>query len=872
MRGQFCPCNSKPPDLTILQVLEDKSVGFKRHEAAAGPFASMDTTMLTGLNIRMFSAIKKAQQQQQQQQHQGHPQIAAVDKTARKYEPVEEKITLAGCVDMLLWHIWRCVDMYDQGPKLAVHGKVEYLLCYACAGLQFQMCAMRLGTPGAFRPQNSGELKKSIRCILHALKVLHQAGYAHTDLRWESIVVQHAEQWVLIDLEFACVVNTVPFTPVGHTRKMRPELYTQPWSTSCDFMLFGDLIEACHVVKFTSCKHMAACLEAQHPCGSKLFDPRSPQPVRDTTLLGSKRGRCSQQADLPGSKPQKICVWQGSPTLPGCSTIDFDSRQFVASNTKLASNASDHQAPQTGMASQTAPSVGMERSLSEVSSLRAAATAAVAECTGGLGVVGASALSKQPKPSAGSDDTHSVSRSGRSETGLQSGQSLGSVTRNTQKLSIQGEQSTADEPIHDLSGHHQTAGYALDALQACPPHGAKAICGRRPKMEDAYTAIPFLLEVPVPADQFCTLHQRIAEALSAVSSPAAQDKIRESFAKSQNETAAKLGTTPGIHPSVQQHLSGSFSDAKLQPLADPKPLKEGKLEEADSDDDSAVNEVLQEERRASQDAPERKGARSVPQTDKPTQAQQDDSDAPCSADAFQSALTNAFTKADEEFGKADNAALVGTTAVVALVGSRQLYVANCGDSRAVLSRGDVAIPLTDDHKAAREDETARVEAAGGQILFWNGVRVMGVLAVSRAIGDHCLRPFVIAQPEITILARKPDDELLLLASDGLWDVLTNQEACSLAKRCLRRARQRGATRQSAARIAATVLTRAAVDRGSRDNVTVVVVDLMSGPESEDLSRQPSSLVEGFENFDDNGSDGGFPGKSPRISETSESAA
>jgi len=392
----------------------------------------------------------------------------------------------------------------------------------------------------------------------------------------------------------------------------------------------------------------------------------------------------------------------------------------------------------------------------EVSSLRAAATAAVAECTGGLGIVGASALSKQPKPSAGSDDTHSVSQSGRSESGLQSGQSLGSVTRNTQKLSIQGEQSTANEPTHDLSGHHQTAGYALDALQACPPHGAKAICGRRPKMEDAYTAIPFLLEVPVPADQFCvselippriathvktassasehdaseaqtgteaaaaglqsssplasthhaqymetlhffgvfdghggaeaalhcaqTLHQRIAEALSAVSSPAAQDKIRESFAKGQKETAAKLGTTPAIHQSVQQHLSGSFSDAKLQPLADPKPLKEGKSEEADSDDDSAVNEVLQEERRASHDLPQTKGVQSVPQTNVPSQTQQDDSDAPCSADAFQSALTNAFTKADEEFGKADNAALVGTTAVVALVGSRQLYVANCGRS------------------------------------------------------------------------------------------------------------------------------------------------------------------------------------------------
>ena len=43
---------------------------------------------------------------------------------------------------------------------------------------------------------------------------------------------------------------------------------------------------------------------------------------------------------------------------------------------------------------------------------------------------------------------------------------------------------------------------------------------------------------------------------------------------------------------------------------------------------------------------------------------------------------------------------------------------------------------------------ARVEAAGGQILFWNGVRVMGLLAVSRAIGDHSLRPYVIAEPEV----------------------------------------------------------------------------------------------------------------------------
>jgi serine/threonine protein phosphatase PrpC len=201
---------------------------------------------------------------------------------------------------------------------------------------------------------------------------------------------------------------------------------------------------------------------------------------------------------------------------------------------------------------------------------------------------------------------------------------------------------------------------------------------------------------------------------------------------------------------------------------------------------------------------------------------------PCTTETVEAALTKAFHLTDEEFGEMggyEHLALVGTTAVVALVGGRMIYVANCGDSRAVLCRDGQAIALTDDHKAAREDETARVEAAGGQILFWNGVRVMGLLAVSRAIGDHSLRPYVIAEPEVTIVNRHPDDEVLIMASDGLWDVMSNQEACNLAKKCLLRARQRGSTRHSAAKVAATVLTRAAVDRGSRDNVTVVIVDL-----------------------------------------------
>jgi hypothetical protein len=74
---------------------------------------------------------------------------------------------------------------------------------------------------------------------------------------------------------------------------------------------------------------------------------------------------------------------------------------------------------------------------------------------------------------------------------------------------------------------------------------------------------------------------------------------------------------------------------------------------------------------------------------------------PFSSEKFESALTDAFNRTDEEFGKADNAALVGTTAVVALVGSRQLYVANCGKNLPASSVIVTAHPLAPTHGIAR---------------------------------------------------------------------------------------------------------------------------------------------------------------------------
>lgn len=78
---------------------------------------------------------------------------------------------------------------------------------------------------------------------------------------------------------------------------------------------------------------------------------------------------------------------------------------------------------------------------------------------------------------------------------------------------------------------------------------------------------------------------------------------------------------------------------------------------------------------------------------------------------------------------------VGSTAVVAVVSPDKIIVSNCGDSRAVLCRNGVAIPLSTDHKPDRPDELNRIREAGGRVIFWDGPRVLGVLAMSRAIGN-----------------------------------------------------------------------------------------------------------------------------------------
>ncbi|KAI3762512.1 hypothetical protein L1987_52942 [Smallanthus sonchifolius] len=99
-------------------------------------------------------------------------------------------------------------------------------------------------------------------------------------------------------------------------------------------------------------------------------------------------------------------------------------------------------------------------------------------------------------------------------------------------------------------------------------------------------------------------------------------------------------------------------------------------------------------------------------------------------------MVDSFVKMDEEVNEADVVGSMGSTAVVAVVSDDEIVVANCGDSRAVLSRGGAVVPLSNDHKPDRPDELERIEDSGGRVVNWNGQRVLGILSTSRSIARN----------------------------------------------------------------------------------------------------------------------------------------
>jgi protein phosphatase 2C len=166
----------------------------------------------------------------------------------------------------------------------------------------------------------------------------------------------------------------------------------------------------------------------------------------------------------------------------------------------------------------------------------------------------------------------------------------------------------------------------------------------------------------------------------------------------------------------------------------------------------------------------------------------------------------------------------GSTAIVVLIHNKILYVANCGDSRCVLlSAGGHAQDMSVDHKPNSASEKQRVEALGGRIIYYGTWRVEGILAVTRSIGDRRLKRYVSSRPDIVTRKLRPGDDFLILASDGVWDVLSSQASCDLVLKG-----QNSQSNQSInVKDASTRITNQAYNLHSMDNITSMVVDLRS---------------------------------------------
>eukprot|EP00186_Timspurckia_oligopyrenoides_P002573 CAMPEP_0182448016 /NCGR_PEP_ID=MMETSP1172-20130603/22701_1 /TAXON_ID=708627 /ORGANISM="Timspurckia oligopyrenoides, Strain CCMP3278" /LENGTH=474 /DNA_ID=CAMNT_0024644711 /DNA_START=272 /DNA_END=1696 /DNA_ORIENTATION=+ len=181
------------------------------------------------------------------------------------------------------------------------------------------------------------------------------------------------------------------------------------------------------------------------------------------------------------------------------------------------------------------------------------------------------------------------------------------------------------------------------------------------------------------------------------------------------------------------------------------------------------------------------------------------------------AFTNAYRRTDLELLEA-KCHYVGSTVVTCYIRHngrcRTLYTANAGDARAVLSRNSCAIRLTFDHKANAPEEQKRIGQSGG---FVAANRVNGVLSVSRALGDHAMKYVVSCDPFYTEYELNDTDSFIIIACDGLWDVVSDDEAVQFVSEKLAKAID--------PQVISRKLVKLALDRNSTDNISVMVVKL-----------------------------------------------
>ena len=134
----------------------------------------------------------------------------------------------------------------------------------------------------------------------------------------------------------------------------------------------------------------------------------------------------------------------------------------------------------------------------------------------------------------------------------------------------------------------------------------------------------------------------------------------------------------------------------------------------------------------------------------------------------ETAFKKAFKKVDEELRFFDSE-YIGTTATLVLIKDNKIYCANVGDSKAYIIYDQNYKQISSDHKCTVEEEKNRVLSSGGKI---HKNRVMGQLILTRTLGDLYVKQFgVINTPDISVNEINDKIKYVVLASDGVWDVI-----------------------------------------------------------------------------------------------------
>ncbi|XP_051535303.1 protein phosphatase, Mg2+/Mn2+ dependent, 1Na (putative) [Myxocyprinus asiaticus] len=169
----------------------------------------------------------------------------------------------------------------------------------------------------------------------------------------------------------------------------------------------------------------------------------------------------------------------------------------------------------------------------------------------------------------------------------------------------------------------------------------------------------------------------------------------------------------------------------------------------------------------------------------------------------------------------------GSTTTAVMISPRNIYFINCGDSRTFLCRNGQVVFYTEDHKPFNPREKERIQNAGGSVTLQ---RINGSLAVSRALGDFDFKEvewraqteqLVSPEPEVYELERTPEDEFLVVACDGVWDAISNEELCAFVRNRLQ-------VCDDLRDICAQVID-LCLYKGSLDNISIIIICFDGAP-------------------------------------------